>query len=367
MITIRASALHRYFLCPSALLHEQGFVEQKQSKYAEEGTRKHLEMQESFENPESFDKNEHAKRLVRLLEDTFDLNFKPYDLIIEQRHGIGFDNFILTGTPDFVYFGDFRGFVLTVFIVDYKFGYQKILARNNVQLLAYAFLVYNSFKSFEKTNGRASSISLKFITAIYQDESLDFCEVTFDDLEVFKDRLFEVFKQSQKHTYNPSENACEWCRHRPDCVALKEEVEKTQQLILQNADKFNLSDDEKFEYRKNIILKRKLLEYAIEDAEDFFKDKLLNGASFDFVSLKSNGSMKSWSKDFTEKEIIDEILKSNNLKSSDIVDTKLKTVSQINKLAVEIPEKFIEVREKAKSLKVKEKEVYGEKIVDDLF
>lgn len=321
--------------------HEQGYVEQEQSKYAEEGTKKHEEMQSTLEGkPEDFDKNAHVKALLSELKRH---NLPLGKMVLEGKLERKFNNFILSGTPDFSMPYRENG-VLKILVVDYKFGYMLVPAKNNPQLLAYILLTtFNEAK-----------------IGIFQNDVLDIVEATEEEIELFHISLKHSVMQAKKNVYNPDPIACQYCRYRPNCKSLANKVTETTRLIAEKA-QTPMSPEEKFEYQKALILNKKFVDYALEDAEKFFKNSLEKGGFFDFVELKSNGSVRSWSKNVDEKEIIDALVEISGKTIADFVETKIKTLTQIKNIFPDIPAHFIESREKAKSLKVK-----GGKNVKDL-
>jgi len=360
MLKLSASNLYRYFICPAAMLHEQGYAEKKITKYSEDGTLKHKEMQEAFEKPEGYNKSEAAKSLITALRVYTQLPFFAHCVVLEEKIRYKFPEFELVGTPDFVYYSQTNVGSVDIFIIDYKFGYQKVLAKDNVQLLAYALLLESQ---------RTLGVQFNYHVGIWQDDILDIVKVTSEEVNQFLFQLTEIVISAIGHTpvYKPSETGCKWCQHRPNCHEINLYVEEGQQLIETNLNK-KLTHLQKYEYRKKLLQSKKIIEYALEDAEDYFKKELANGAMLDFCELKSNGSMKSWSKNFTENEILSALAKASGRTEDYFIDLKLKSVSQVKGLFADIPEDLIESREKAKSLKVKEKEGYGKKqITDDLF
>lgn len=365
MIKISASNLHRYFICPAAINHEQEFIKKEQSKYAQEGTRLHDEMQKSFEGkPEDFDKNLHAKKLVELLSEILGLHTE-YILkrcFVEEKYKKQYRDFSLIGTPDFV-FVDIDKKTVNFTIIDYKFGYNLVPAKGNVQLLSYTVLLSQAILSLIGLTDWVDK-DIKINVGIYQNEQLDFTQLPFIEIEQFEHTLLYTLEEAKKNIYNPNEIACKWCSHRPDCNALQKVVQNTQKQIESSIGQ-NMTEQDKFEYRKSLIQSKKLVEYALEDAENYFKGNLSKGMFYDFVELKTNGSMKSWTKDLSENEIADELTKMMGVKRETFFDKKLKSPAQLLATHPEIPANLIEIREKAKSLKIKE--VKKKNLTEDLF
>lgn len=335
MLKVRPSALHRIFECPSSLLHQDSY-ENEETPYSIEGTKKHQEMQQAFllQNESHTD----LKILKDEIQSKVCNDFRYHQAFSEIKLIKNYKDFQLVGTCDFIYSYSHEKTV-HILIVDFKFGYQKVEVKNNPQLLAYALLARGDAKDIEITIG------------IYQDRKLEIQKVTDSDLKKFEKKLLKVIDISKKSTYNATETACKYCAHRKNCDAFSEKVSTEMSLVSDKIQK-NLHSDAKFEFRKQVLLNRKLLEYAIEDSENFFKKALADGVFFDFVTLQNSGKMKLWNPDLSEKDIID-VLMALDLRKQDIVESKLKSASSIaNLLKDKLPENLIVEREKAKSLKL---------------
>lgn len=346
MLKISCSNLFRYFICPAALNHEQTYVEKEKTKYSEEGIAKHLEMQEVIEGTAL----EHSVAAEELRQEflKIDPDFSFDNCTCENKCSYKFsyhDNttfegvfFELVGTPDLVYVSIYSH---TLYIIDYKFGYNKISPRLNYQLLGYALLLQMNFDIRE----------MKIKLGIYQDGYLDFCDLSAAELMKFGEDLIAIVKNSQKN-YRPSPTACKWCSYREECPALNQQVNTAVKKITE-ADLQQLGDADMFQFRKFLMMNKKLIEYVLNDTETFFKKNLQKGGFYDWCSLKSNGSIQSWSDDLNEDEIAAKLSELANKDKNVFYEKKLKSVSQIKKL-LDIPANLIITKDKAKSLKIKE-------------
>jgi hypothetical protein len=356
MIKISCSNLFRYFICPAALTHEQEWVIKEKTKYAEEGTAKHLEMQEAIEGigtelERSSAANE-LKEAFLQIEPTFSFNAciceEKIEKSIVQLNGVVYT---LVGKPDLIYISVET---LTIYIVDYKFGYIQVDVNNNSQLLGYADLATEQYN--------LGDFTIK--VGIFQDGLLRVTEISDEELSEFHFNLWKLIDDSQEHKYHPSVAACKWCDYREKCPALlntvSESVKKITDTNLQE-----LSEPAMFEFRKSMMLNKKLIEFVLEDSENFFKKSLARGAFFDFCSLKSNGALQAWTTDLNEDEIAAELSNLSNRDKSDFYEKKLKSVNQIKKL-VEVPANLVITKDKAKSLKIKEENAL-KTATDELF
>lgn len=346
MLKISCSNLFRYFICPAALNHEQTYVEKEKTKYLEEGVAKHLEMQEAIEGT-ALERSAAAEELRQeflKIEPSFSFNACVCEGKLSRGFGESKDGeeplFVLTGTPDLVYVSVYNH---TIYIVDYKFGYITVSPRKNYQLLAYALLLTKSF----------DLRGLKIKVSIFQDSCLEFYELSLNEIKSFEQLdLPIIVNRAQQYEYQPTPTACKWCSYRFECPALIQQVNEGVKKIT-GTDLQQLSDPDMYEFRKYLMMNKKLIEYVLDDSETFFKKNLQKGGFYDWCSLKSNGSTQSWSDDLNEDEIAAKLSEISGKDKSDFYQKKLLSVAQIKKLA-EIPADLIVTKDKAKSLKIKE-------------
>lgn len=345
MLKISCSNLFRYFICPAALNHEQEYVEKEKTKYAEEGIAKHLEMQQAIEGT-ALERSVAAQELRQEFL-KIEPNFSFDDCVCENNMKMRIDGtpfpappeYILTGTPDLVYISIEKN---TVYIIDYKFGYVQIDPRKNLQLIGYALLIKYTY----------DIRGMKIKVGIFQESVLKFCELSDEEIFNFAKDLPWIFLRASINDYHPSPTACKWCSYRSECPALNQQVNAAVKKITQT-DLQQLSEPDMFQFRKFLLMNKKLIEYALDDAETFFKKNLVKGGFYDWCSLKSNGSVQSWSYDLNEDEIADKLADLSNKDKSVFYGKKLKSVSQIKKL-IDVPADLIITKDKAKSLKIKE-------------
>ena len=139
------------------------------------------------------------------------------ELRVEQRLPIGW----LTGEEGA--HGTADAVIITfdeLIIVDAKFGYKLVDADDNPQLMIYAAAAYDELKvayDFQRVR-----------IAISQPRLLAKPEFTFgmDDLQQF---IIEVafsaeYARHNPEKYVPSNKACQWCRAKPICPALRQQV-----------------------------------------------------------------------------------------------------------------------------------------------
>lgn len=361
---ISCSQLFRYFICPSALNHEQVYVKKDvKDEYQKEGIDQHLEIQRVIEsNVNSVEPGSIAYILQQemlKLDPNFTFSKCKCEIKLSEKDVTpGYD---LVGQPDLVYMSQT---LKTFFICDYKFGYTNISVEKNLQLLGYAYLWKHMV---DRDLPHLIFETFSITVCIFQDGILNTKELCLQDLLDFQDELFSVFKLSEQHQYNPQPTACKHCNHRESCKVLLETVGDSVKKI-SSTELHTLSDDDIFSFRKQMVQKKKLIEHVLGDSENFFKNGLKNGGIYDFCSLKSNGSMQSWTDELSEEDIAAILREKTGAVSADaFFDRSLKSVSSIKKLLGDIPKELLISKEKAKSLKVKEATAFSKDVTEDLF
>lgn len=341
MLKISCSNLFRYFICPAALNHEQTYVEKEKTKYSEEGIAKHLEMQEAIEGT-ALERSVAAEELIQEFL-KIEPNFSFDDCVCEEKLELDYItksiDWALVGKPDLIYISKSSN---TIYMVDYKFGYNSVEIKKNPQLMGYILLLHGVVDVFS---------SHKKI-CIFQNGKLELQLISNSDLNKFEADVAQIVIDSQKNIYLPTPTACKWCSYRSECPALIQQVNESVKKIT-SIDLQQLSEPAMYEFRKYLMMNKKLIEYVLEDSETFFKKNLQKGGFYDWCSLKSNGFTQSWSDDLNEDEIAGKLSELSNKDKSDFYEKKLLSVSKIKKL-VEIPTDLIITKDKAKSLKIKE-------------
>lgn len=341
MLKISCSNLFRYFICPAALNHEQTYVEKEKTKYSEEGIAKHLEMQEAIEGTVL----ERSTAVEELRQEFLKIepNFSFDDCVCEEKLELDYItesiDWTLVGKPDLVYISKSSN---TIYVVDYKFGYNSVEVKKNPQLMGYILLLHGVVDVFS---------SHKKI-CIFQNGRLELQLISNSDLNKFEADVAQIVIGSQKNIYLPSATACKWCSYREECPALIQQVSEGVKKIT-GTDLQQLSEPDIFQFRKYLMMNKKLIEYALDDSETFFKKNLQKGGFYDWCNLKSNGSIQSWPDDLNEDEIAAKLSEITGKDKNDFYQKKLLSVAQIKKLT-EIPADLIITKDKAKSLKIKE-------------
>jgi len=144
-----------------------------------------------------------------------------YEPSIEKSFKYG----ILSGSPDFLMYGDFSFLdewegptelqTCCIHIVDLKTGRYPISAKNNSQLLCYAILVLVNEKDSIFLN---KSRGLKTRLSIFQNETLSSVSISKDELIDFKTELDEALNLiKQDTTQRKAGKWCSFCPAKPIC------------------------------------------------------------------------------------------------------------------------------------------------------
>lgn len=137
--SFRPSSIERYIRCNLWKFLPRILPNEFQMKIMENGTKEHLRLEhENFHDSEIM-----CKEYFTKVKERCEYFFK------EQHICVDIAGEFLEGTPD-VY--GFEPQTKTVYVLDYKTGRRTVLAENNVQLLAYAFLVSKNHPDWDVEN-----------------------------------------------------------------------------------------------------------------------------------------------------------------------------------------------------------------------
>jgi hypothetical protein len=218
------SSAARWMTCPGSVILCEG-LEDRSSKAADEGTMMHLVASECLDNnldaaadfesltPEQAQSVQTYVNNVRSI-----VNATEGILLVEQRlpidHMTGEDG--ATGTADAV--------ILTpdeFIVIDAKFGRGVVVdVVDNAQLMMYAHAAYMEF-------GHAySPTRVRMIVDQPRLGALSEWTITVPELEEFATKVRDATWAIGLHdeTLNPSPKACQWCRAKATCPAIREQV-----------------------------------------------------------------------------------------------------------------------------------------------
>lgn len=141
---LSASSSHRWLECPGSIRLSEG-IEQKTSKYAEEGTKAHDLAALILENKKVDLEDEDRSTLMHIMEYVSYVNSIPYDIrLIEHRFDISHIYPGMFGTSDCTIYQEKEKHL---HVIDLKFGRGLFVhADNNPQLLYYALGAFEEIK-----------------------------------------------------------------------------------------------------------------------------------------------------------------------------------------------------------------------------
>lgn len=220
------SSLHRLFSCPGSFRLEQLYTDETPSAAALAGTALHTHMEHGTD-PEDLADLE-AVQWCRTHEANLVATYLPEaNACIRERRLWDRDN-TFSGQADAIYRDDHGNYL----VIDYKFGRGHVEpAAENHQLAGLALLVKDNITEplFQ------DAAKIKVYAAILQPSAGGFPEVavyTGADLEGVRNTITDAIWAAMQDgaDLEPSEHACKYCRARGACPALRQEVERAQEL-----------------------------------------------------------------------------------------------------------------------------------------
>lgn len=126
---------------------------------------------------------------------------------------------------DFAKIINYADGISSVNVLDFKYGFSEVDACDNLQLLAYLILIYDTFK--DKIEGE----TVLFSCGIYQPKDRHKVKIhtlKIDELESYRRRIMEITEKAQQITApaKPSAEACAHCSGASVCAAPVEELKQ---------------------------------------------------------------------------------------------------------------------------------------------
>ena len=328
---LSASSSHRWLHCPGSIKAEEGYADSS-SEHANEGSAAHWLGEtclESGQQASEFLGQTLADYQVVVTDEMVDAVQQYLDYVrslggntlIEQR--VDFSHVVPEG------FGTADAIVMsgdTLHIVDLKYGKGvKVYAENNSQAMLYALGVMHDFDYLFQPE--------KIVLTIVQPrlDHIDEWEVTMDQLQTFASfaqTAANLALQDNAPRY-PSDKACQWCKAKAECVALKNEIEQTLSASFDAISEIPKPDKLTLEQISNILSSKKLVSSFLEAVEKFAMARLSNGEDmpgFKLVAGRSNRVISD--EDFAVR-----ILHQSGYKDEQIYKpVALKSITELEKL-----------------------------------
>jgi hypothetical protein len=217
------SGAHRWAICAASVWLEKD-IPDTENAASIEGTKAHevaanllkAELYHSFDKSviNDDDINPYIMKYVNYVLSMESGDEAEIEIKVDYSNYMPKNNENYTGTADCIVEGFYNG-VNDLHIIDFKYGFGKVEAKENYQLLLYALGAINI-----ADNKMIDTITLHIVQP--RINHFDKWTITRDELMIwggfFKARAIEVFKPNP--SYTPDEKACKYCKAKATCPAL---------------------------------------------------------------------------------------------------------------------------------------------------
>ena len=229
------------------------------------------------------------------------------------------------GTCDVTLTVYYDGIVHFVEVIDLKDGRTWVDVKGNSQLLSYLFGKVGPSKEGEIIHTRMTIVQPRSTTPIRYEDS-DSCELT---------PVMTALNEAATRTDDPDaplvpdnkkgKGHCSWCRHKKNCVALREVKEKGVNMLVDiKGDLKDKSSDE----LSALLDQKPILMAKFAEIEEEIESRLDRGESVKGYSMQPSNSKQAWN--LSEEEIVKK-LKGVKLKKDEIYVGKLLSPAQVLK------------------------------------
>lgn len=289
---LSASKSHRWSKCPGSVKAEEGLPDII-TPYGEEGRLAHLLAERMFFKLDYSDLTipDGMVRYVQMYIDHLNSIVSRIDttsIHIEKKVDFSYvvpDN---NGTADAIIVQPMEG---KLFIIDFKYGYDRVKAYENTQLLLYAMGAFNTLNLYD-----IESITLQVVQPRleYHDTIMDSWTLSLSELKVWEGYLRAKGEEAlQPYALRrPHEEACKYCKAKPTCPA----IYKLMHEYLFN-DPYELTT----ENLKVILDNSKLFQGFLEAVHKKVYDELLSGNPFNGYKLIPGKNVRKLKADAEEK------------------------------------------------------------------
>lgn len=328
---LSASGAHRWLECPGSVLLEAEYIDDT-SVYAREGTFAHevaeyMLTNATYELPQYIKENEYystelveyVKQHVDFVREEFNELYKEdknTQIYLETR--VEFSDVVPEGfgTADVIITSE-----KVLKVIDLKFGKGvKVDAKKNPQLRLYGF---GAYKEYEWLN------DFEVVEMIISQPRLDHIDgevMKVEDLiewaeKYVKPRAFNAYRGLEE--FNPGEKQCKFCKARRSCKARTESM---------------LEVVNKFDYDNPNLLSKDDISYLLdhipdiktwcEDIQEYAFDILTSGESLQGYKLVEGRSTRK----IKDPIKVAEILRTEGYSDDEILDVKLKGITNLEKL-----------------------------------
>lgn len=320
-----ASSAYRWFACPGSIALSEHAPPQIESKYASEGTKAHelaeaLLIKKHESNalyPE--DMINHVAVYVDEVLETL-ARLPGAQLMVEEKFTLSKIDKSMFGTNDSCIM-DVANNELYVFDLKYGKGIE-VHAENNKQLLYYA-LGASAGVWYDKYH-------LTIVQPRIAGEVIKTWTITDKELKAFQTEL----RKAVKATKEPNAKLCsgEHCRFCP-CITICPEIKNEAQEIAKcdfKTDTINVPDVKTLELSQiaTAVKFKKTLNTFLDACENRLFNELRNGVDVPGFKLVKKRKNRKWANEYLAKDM----LLAEGLNETDILETKLLTVSKLEQL-----------------------------------
>jgi hypothetical protein len=291
---ISPSALSRIIACPGSVRLSKDLPDTT-SAAAEEGTAAHALFESLLTGarkrvPKGTDPEmaRHIRDAVQWVQAKASLTMDDPQLYCEIRVNPGdaldADPELCWGTADVVLFND-RDF----WVIDLKYGFGEVKAKDNPQLLAYAIGALHKF------GDKGQALHLAILQPRTGGDIADTWDPEDHDVDNFADTLDATIElaTSPDAPLVPSEDACRWCRAAAICPALRKEALEP----FQNLDEPTipaLGTDA----LADLLNRSKLLSALLSAVQDEALRRALSGQTLPGWKLVESVTRRAWVRDY---------------------------------------------------------------------
>lgn len=267
------SSLSRYNKCPGSgyleiKLKDTNFIINETNNASIEGTRKHEVAYDLISG-----KIKHEDVVEEDVKKYYDFLLKVTDgdlnkLNLEERVQFIVDNcYTGFGTAD-AYFVENN----IINLIDFKSGFVRVNANNNLQLLTYAYAVYSNYADLD--NIKRINLYIVQPTQKYSTYTMSYVDFFSIDIDTFKSNVIPIILETTKNIFNfngefnPSVENCKYCKARFICKAREKKATEAYERFIK--------DETDFSYTNNGDITNGYIERYLEDlktTEDFFSSK----------------------------------------------------------------------------------------------
>ncbi len=323
---LSASGSSRWIGCPASVAMEYRMKDET-SEYAAEGIEAHRLAAEYFEyviNNENCYGRDGLPPLVNPLENSsissemlvsiytyynylrdYVYIEKPWKSKFIYEEKVDFSNAVVGGhgTVDAVWLDGFN-----LNIVDFKYGFNRVEAKDNTQMLLYAIGVINTLKDYKESSTITLHIVQPRINNFYA------WTLTIDELNEWI-KYFQV--QSIRaltlvDEFNPSDTNCKYCKAKKHCPALNKFVNERSVELKEKMDNKTLFQNTQLkkveldnDYIKKILDNSPLIKDYLVLIENIAKEKLIAGDDIPGYKAVQTMSCRKLNKD-AEDELYNE-------------------------------------------------------------